>query len=750
LQYFLYEMKLYTLVFFLSISRLLGAQTLSGSVTDASNGNPLPWSLIRVSNSTLGSYALADGSFTLSLPEDTKQHTLIVTHIGYKPDTITISAGQLFYAIELEPGQELNAVVITGTMKPVTRSESPVAIDVITPELFAKSSAVCLFDAAGMINGVQPQMSCNVCNAGELRINGMDGPYTLVLIDGMPIVSSLSSVYGLNGIPVSLIERIEIMKGPASSLYGSEAMGGIINIITRDPECAPKFSIDLSGTSWQEFSGDAGASFKLKNTHALLGVNAFNFTQKHDINNDNFIDVTLQQRISVFNKYTFSLPDSRKASLAGRVVFEDRNGGELEFDKSLRGSNSIYGESIFTRRGELLGMWQLPLREKITLQFSSTVHQQDSWYGITRYTAKQQVNFAQLFWEKAIGKHSLLGGAAFRHTFYDDNTPATADVSGNQNQPMRQPLPGVFLQNEWTPNTKHKLLVGWRTDYEQNHGFINSPRIAWRWQPKTYTTLRAAAGTGFRVVNLFAEDHAALSGARNVIITETLQPESSVNGGINIYQKLFRENFSLVLDASAFYTHFSNKIIADYDSDPNEIRYANLNGFSVSRGAAINAELEFTFPLSVMAGVTYLDVFMQNERMVKTQQLHAPRWSGTFTASYTLPQNWKIDLNGRWFGPMRLPILPNDFRPEYSPWFCLLNVQVRKEFKKNIEVYAGIRNLLNFVPQHPIMRPFDPFDQTANDPVNNPNGYTFDPSYTYAPVQGVRMFAGVKWKIITD
>lgn len=244
-------MKLSTLVFFLCISRLLGAQTLSGRVTDATNGNPLPWSLIRVSNSTIGSYAAIDGSFTLKIPEDQTKHSLIVSHIGYKADTISITANQSFYDIRLQVGQALNPVVITGTMKPVTRSESPVAIDVITPELFAKSSAVCLFDAAGMINGVQPQMSCNVCNAGELRINGMDGPYTLVLIDGMPIVSSLSAVYGLNGIPISLIERIEIMKGPSSSLYGSEAMGGIINIITRDPECAPKFSIDLSGTSWQ-------------------------------------------------------------------------------------------------------------------------------------------------------------------------------------------------------------------------------------------------------------------------------------------------------------------------------------------------------------------------------------------------------------------------------------------------------------------------------------------------------------------
>lgn len=122
--------------------------------------------------------------------------------------------------IHLEPtGAELEEVVITGTMREVSRSESPVAIEVVSPKLFRKNPSPVLFDAVGMVNGVRSQLNCSVCNTGDIHINGMEGPYTMVLIDGMPIVSALSTVYGLSGIPISMIERVEVMKGPGSSLH---------------------------------------------------------------------------------------------------------------------------------------------------------------------------------------------------------------------------------------------------------------------------------------------------------------------------------------------------------------------------------------------------------------------------------------------------------------------------------------------------------------------------------------------------
>jgi outer membrane receptor for ferrienterochelin and colicins len=138
-----------------------------------------------------------------------------------------------------------------------------------------------------------------------------------------------------------------------------------------------------------------------------------------------------------------------------------------------------------------------------------------------------------------------------------------------------------------------------------------------------------------------------------------------------------------------------------------------------------------------------MDVFTVEEG-ITTDQYFAPDWQGTFALTQELPHRIAIDLTGQWYGPMRLPVQPNDFRPAYSPWYALLNVQVRHWFSDRFEVFGGVKNLLDFVPQDPLMRPFDPFDRTAGDLVSNPNGHTFDTAYMYAPLQGIRGFLGLR------
>lgn len=645
----------------------------------------------------------------------------------------------------------LDEVVITGTMKEVRRSDSPVPVEIITPKLFRKNPTPSLFEAVGMINGVKPQLNCSVCNTGDIHINGMEGPYTMILIDGMPIVSSLSTVYGLSGIPNNLVERIEVVKGPASSLYGTEAMGGIINVITKNPTKAPHFSVDVFGTSWGELSADVAGKVKIGSATSLLGINYFNYQQPTDRNGDNFTDVTLQHRVSIFNKWSLSRRDNRVASLGARYVYEDRWGGQMQWNKNWRGTDSIYGESIYTRRVELLGAYQLPFREKIMTQFSYNWHDQNSFYGFIPYMATQQVGFAQAYWDKTIhNNHSLLLGASLRYIHYDDNTPTTAKADGT-NQASVTTLPGIFIQDEWKLSRKHVLLLGYRYDYNADHGSIHSPRLAYKWTPNSSNTIRASFGTGFRVVNLFTEDHAALTGARQVVITEELQPERSYNGNLNYVTKIIADDFWIDIDATGFYSYFTNKIIGDFDTDPQKIIYDNLRGYAVSRGISVNADVNFMFPLKATAGVTYMDVYNVDEnaegQVRSSQQIYAPQWSGTFVATYSFPKNVTADLTGSWYGPMRLPIVPHDYRPEYSPAYSTVNIQLTKKWLRGLEIYGGVKNLFNFVPANPILRPEDPFDKRVNDTVNNPHGYTFDPSYNYAPLQGIRGFAGIRYTI---
>jgi len=734
----------------LLISGQVAAQSFSGKVADSRSGEALPGATVRIMGKDIATFTDAGGRFSLALPDSMTTALVIISYTGYYSDTITFKPAK-DQTIRLKPQQDLDEVVVTGTLKPVSRAESPIPVEIFTPKFFKKNPSPSLFDAVGMINGVRPQLNCNVCNTGDIHINGMEGPYTLVLIDGMPIVSALSTVYGLSGIPNSIVERLEVVKGPAASLYGSEAMGGIINVITKSPQSAPRLSADIMATSWQEYNTDLSFKAKLGKAQTLLGINYYNYQQPQDRNHDGFTDVTLQNRISVFNKWDFARKNNRVASIAARYVYEDRWGGQMSWSRQWRGSDSIYGESIYTSRWELIGQYQLPVKEKIMTQLSVIGHNQDSYYGTVSFQASQKVAFGQVYWDKELGQHSLLAGASFRYTDYNDNTPGTAMASG-ADAPARTPLPGAFIQDEWSLHTRHKLLLGYRFDYDKVHHAIHSPRLAYKWSPDKRNTIRASFGTGFRVVNLFTEDHAALTGARKVEIEEALKPERSFNSNLNYVLQVPLGNNFINVDATAFYSYFTNKIIGDYDTDPNKILYRNLDGHALSQGLSLNLSMTCSIPLHVMIGATYMDVYQVNldpasGRMVRSNQLFAPKWSGNYAITYTLPRRWTVDLTGMVNGPMRLPLQHDDYRPEYSPLYCLANVQVTKKIGSGFEVYGGLKNLLNFVPQETFMRPFDPFDKQVNDPVSNPKGYTFDTEYNYAPIQGIRGFAGLRYTL---
>ena len=200
-----------------------------------------------------------------------------------------------------------------------------------------------------------------------------------------------------------------------------------------------------------------------------------------------------------------------------------------------------------------------------------------------------------------------------------------------------------------------------------------------------------------------------------------------------------------------FYTFFNNKIIPDYETDPDKIIYDNLDGFAVSQGMSFNASFDFKSPIKISLGATVLDVYQMNRNefgvLKRNTQLLTEKISGTFGVSYKfLKSNIKIDYSGNLYGPMKLPLVENDFRPAYSPWYSIQNIQITKTFNKGWEIYGGIKNLLNFTPpKYSILRANDPFDKNVNSP-NNPNGYTFDPTYVYASNQGIRAFIGVRYQ----
>lgn len=656
--------------------------------------------------------------------------------------------------IEEESGS-LEEIVVSGTLREVSHLQSLVPVDIYRPGFFLKNPTSNIFEALQVVNGVRPQINCNVCNTGDIHINGLEGPYTMVLIDGMPIVSGLSTVYGLSGIPNALVERIEIVKGPASSLYGSEAIGGLINIITKNASKAPKFSSDIFSTSWGETNVDLSYSVSKKERFKVMtGINAFHYDTPMDNNKDNFTDLTLQKRVSVFQKWDFERKSQKKFTLAGRYYYEDRWGGEMDFQKKHRGGDQVYGEHIYTNRWELLGQYDVDSSIPLSASFSFNNHDQDAAYGDSFYLAQQRIGFGQLIHQDAYSNHQLLIGTALRYQYYNDNTTATPTAD-------QYLMPSVFVQDEYQINEKHQVLVGARYDYHSKHGSIFTPRIAYRFQITDFDILRINAGTGFRVVNLFTEDHAALTGAREVIIAEALKPEQSKNINVNYLKKIYTDQGDVFsLEASAWYTYFSNAIIPDYETHVNQIIYANLNGYSESKGGSINANFALHSGWKGQLGFTLMDV-SRKEDGARIRQLLTERNSGTWTLSYdftTVPL--RLDYTGFVYGPMRLPLLGDlDPRPAHSKTYSIQNIQATYQISKRLELYGGVKNLLNWTVAKG--KPFlianaaDPFDKevvfdNSGRPTatpNNPYALTFDPNYAYGGNQGIHAFTGFRYSV---
>lgn len=755
------KFKLVLFTFFICFQNLAQVVTINGRVKDGSK--PIEFASVWLKETSEGMTTDQAGNFTISSIA-TEFITIQVSRIGYQKFEKKIrieSINPIVVEVELEPiDARLDEIVVTGTMQEVSRLDSPVPVEVYKADFFRANPAPSIFESLQQINGVRPQINCNVCNTGDIHINGLEGPYTMVLIDGMPIVSGLATVYGLTGIPQAMIDRIEIVKGPASTLYGSEAVGGLINVITKKPENSPKLIVDAFGTSWNELNLDLGIRNQIgPKIQSLTGVNLFHYDTPIDTNQDGFTDLTLAKRISIFQKFNLIRPDNKIFNLAARFVYEDRWGGEMNWNSKDRGGDLVYGESIYTKRWESFGTWQLPGKENFNFQFSANGHQQNSVYGTTIYLADQYVGFGQLTWTKTAAVHNFLLGAAYRFTHYDDNTPATAESGSDLNMPSIIHLPGFFIQDEITLSKNQQLLLGSRLDYNLLHGVIFSPRLNYKLSSDDKTSIfRFSAGNGFRVANVFTEDHAALTGAREVIFTEELKPEQSWNLNANMVKKFYTDNGTfLSLDGSAFYTYFTNRILPDYDTNPNQIIYSNLDGSAISKGISFNLDLALPIGLTLNAGATWMDVSIMEEN-IKTQQILTERFSSVWSLGYEFKkQKLTIDYTGNIFGPMRLPLLGElDDRPAYSPWWSIQNLQVTKQIGKRIELYGGIKNLLNFLPPaNSIARSFDPFDRNvvfgSDGSVvatpDNPNALTFDPTYMFAPNQGIRGFFGLRYSI---
>jgi outer membrane receptor for ferrienterochelin and colicins len=718
---------------------------VSGTVTESDGLTPLVGVNILAIDTNEGTTTDHEGAFHLNLTPGVAK--IKVSYLGYRSNiqTVHIPNTKVYTLphIVLET-DELDEVVVTSSIKKLKRLDSPIPIEVYSPKFFKANPSSSVFQALQQVNGIRPQVNCGVCGTGDIHINGQEGANTMVLIDGMPMVSGLSTIYGLTGIPISIIDQVEIIKGPASTLYGSEAMAGVINLITKDPSLnQTPLDLIISRSDWNEFTGDISFNSVIgENLKFITGINIHSYNETVDRNSDGFTDIPLKKSLGFFQKINFN-----KWTVGFKGQLEERWGGQTDWQKIYRGTDTKYGEWVDTQWTNLFG--KVDLNKNDFFQFSLSNHKQLAYYGTTEFQALQKIAFGQWVhqWNSRVFDGFL--GVSHRATYFKDNSPIFNDNEWTH-------LSGAFIQTTFPVLRNAKILTGIRTDIHSNHGLIITPRLNLHWNnSNNIDVVRMGVGSGYRVVQVFSEDHAALTGSRRVVFEEKLAPEKSWNYNLQWDHMMINSKNSIVKwDVSLFLTNFSNRILPDLEKHPEEIRYRNLDGRAEVKGASLGVLWQdFTDKTARLSG-TLLSSKLIEEGVYKT-----PYFSESTSVNYSYGQSilnnlLKLNLNGQIIGPMRLPLLgPLDPRPSHSPWMHIANIEFQKQFNE-FTFSLGVNNLLDSKPlRESIARSFDPFDKEVtfdkdNRPVstsNNPNALSFDPSYSYMSQQGIRSFVSIQW-----
>ena len=744
---------------------IMNSQTVEiyGSIN--SEDEKLSYASLSILDSNIGTIADENGNFKLKV-NLSKHKILFISFIGYISKKIYLDDPKIdlqnLKVVLVEDINGLNEVVITGTLKDEYITESPVKVNVITSKKinsFLPSAGANITKIVQLVSGVKEVISCGVCYTNSISINGLEGPYTSILLDGIPMYGNLASVYGLNGIPNMIVDRLEIVKGPSSTLYGSEAVAGVINIITKNPKEQPLLSLDIQAISHKESFTNLSFTPEIGRSFGYFGINWDRKNNYDDYNNDGFGDDINLDRFSVFNKWNIYRDSAKEFIISARYYFEDRRNGIKDYLKNnnykkIRGDDKIYGESIYTNRFEIFGKYEFAFTDGFELNYSYSKHDQNSYYGSDYYEAKQNIFFSQFTLDRNYGKHDLLLGLSIKNNLYDDNTIATeSEINGVIiDQESNQFIPGLLIQDQYKPSKKISLIGGLRIENYNEHGFIYAPSFHIKYNPGQWLSMRLNAGTGFRIVNLFTEDHAFISGQREVKILEDLKPERSKSIIFNTNYIYTGLSGSGNIDLDFFYTHFSNKIIPNYYNQ-NFIIYENSDGYAYSKG--ISGALNHTFLNGIAFSLSFnhqIVRYIKYNNNIKSLNYmeHSPKWSSGLNLKFPINKRWSLNSSSNYTGIMQLPtvyeinnigLISSKPRETKSKPFIIHNININGLLKNKNEIYFGILNVFNFRQKESPLVGY-------NDP-NFDKGFSpfFDTSYSYAPNNGRKIFIGYRLMI---
>ena len=757
------------------------SQTVQGTVWEKDAGGKetgLPGANVFWLGTTKGTFTDEAGKFKLSR-SGIKSPKLVVSLLGYHGDTISVSADNSKLSINLVPVvQNLSEVTISG--KPdnsfISKLNARQTTVITTGEL--QRAACCNLAESFETNAsVDVSYSDAVTGARQIQLLGLSGIYSQIMTENVPLIRGLATSYGLNYIPGSWMESIQVAKGTSSVVQGYESITGQINVEYKKPETGDKLFVNLFGNSNLRFEANADGSIKIndKLSTSLL-IHAADFRYKFDRNGDGFMDMPKVTTLTGFNRWDYIIAGKWVSRLGIKYLYEDRNGGQMDFDKSsftfdtngITDNTKRYGIGVKTNRLEAFWkngiMFHNGAESSLGLIVSGINHHQDGFYGINKYHGHEQNLNANLIFTSQFkaNKHRISTGfsyfiddysesflqtrLAYRYQYLPDSvTPTYADkftLVGDSLVPYimdrSEWAAGAFFEYTFDIKDKFTLIAGLRGDYNSQFGYFLTPRLHLRLNLTKNLSIRGSVGKGYRSPNLLAENNAVFISQRALFFAPGLSNEEAWNYGLNLTWnfKLFDHKAEFSVDG--YRTSFVKQVVVDQDSLPTAVFFYNLEGSSYAN--VFQAQLIFSpvQRLSVTAAFRLNDVkTTEGGILVKKAMVNA--YKGLLTVSYaTKFDKWKFDLTGQLNGPARLPDtqkMPVALqRPANSPvWFNLLG-QITRKFKY-FDIYLGGENLTNY-------RQMDPISE-----YDKPWQTHFDASMAWGPIIGISVYAGIRMTI---
>lgn len=710
----------------------LSDASISGHIIDSKTGEHLPYVMVMVGGTQIGIQTSSSGHYVIrNLPLG--KHDIIASFVGYKDSAVSmdIEAGKTYEVnFSLEPESlSLDGVVVSATRNRTSRKMAPALVNVIDSRIFASTSSPTLAEGLTFQPGVRIENDCQNCGFTQARINGLDGHYSQILIDSRPIFSALAGVYGLEQIPASMIDRVEVVRGGGSALFGASAIGGTINIITKEAMRSGAgishelTSIGMSGA----LDNNTSVNASMVTDDGRGGLSVFGQRRSrdgYDADGDGFTEIPALNTITIGTRGHLRLNPFSKLKFEYHGVKEFRRGGD-QLDRPAHEALIAEQTEHINNSGSLSYEGQSQDGKHIWNAYVSAQHiSRNSYYGsgmdpkaygrTTDLTAVGGVQYSYKFNRLLFMPSQLTAGLEYN---FDDMKDKSLGYGYKTAQKIN--IIGSYFQNEWK-NEHWGLLGGVRID---KHDLIRrpifSPRVNIRYSPFRDLSFRAIYAKGFRAPQAFDEDlHIAVAGGKRIRIklADNLREEKSHSFSASADWYHTFNNVSLNLMAEGFYTilkdTYSLRPTGDKADDGNSNIMERYNGSGAKvYGCTLEGKLAISTAFSLQAGLTVqrsrydeAQAWSDDEAVAPVRDLfRSPNVYGYMVACYSPFKNFDIDLSGTYTGPMLAQHLKGSGTDVdvavNTPSFWDMSCKISYEFNImkicRLNLHAGVKNIFN-------------------------------------------------------